>query len=1095
MAQMPTATILGIVTDSTGATVPEAKLTARNIETGQTRTATSAADGSYRFSALPVGKYEVRAEKNGFQTNVRSGLTLDVAQEAVVNFALQVGSMVQEVVVSSEAPLVNTTSGSLGGLVDEQQVAQLPMNGRNYVDLTLLQPGITQHRSLGANPSNVGLWYSSNGAPVHSNNFLLDGASMSNLQGVNSASASGYTLGVDGIREYRIITNSFSAEYGMTMGSQVLMVSKGGANKWSGDVFEYLRNSALDARNFFDATDTANINGFGTDKSLTYPRKRLPPFQRNNFGGAFGGPIQKDKTFFFAVYEGVRQRLGVTIVDTVFPAADHVATANPGCGGCTVATQILPLLALYPNSNMPNNGFTYPFVAPTRDDYGQIRVDHTFSANDSLFARYTIDNGSLHSSVIQNAGPWSYPGFTMDISSQSQYTTLAENHVFSPSLLNTARFSVSRTTPRIDSGSPYAGSQYQFVPGAATADLGLINIAGVAISPMGPFPTAPAYLPQNILSWGDDIFYTRGRHSFKFGTLINRYQQHNYTARGYRGTATFNSISEFLQGKTSATLAYLTPTSSLVRDYRSTTIGFYAQDDFRVTSRFTLNLGLRYEFMTQLHEKNGVQDALVNVRTDASPTVGPPFKNPTLHNASPRLGFAWDVRGNGKTAVRGGYALLYDLSPYGTAMDVIQTNEKPFTTTSTILGSASSPITVTIPFPVSTAIIAHDIALFDYNIKQQHLLSYNLTLEQQLPFSMGLSVAYAGSRGLNLMSRRDANPRQPNGVPSVVGGVETCVPLTSGTRDLTSMMDGSATACWAPTVAGVNPNPYINPAWASILLQTGAASSNYNALQVVLNKRVTKGLQFQSAYTWSKMMDFPQSEAPNEMSSAPVYPVDAFHNWPDYAVSNYDATHNWRFNATYRLPQMSGKSGLLPKVANGWQVSGIESIQTGYPFTVNLANNQSGSAVFSGGTNLDRPDLVPGRSVYSITHGTSPGCIINPGKPGTVTIAAGTPLGTPNLWFDPCAFTLQPAGFLGNEPRNMLRGPGLSNLDFSLLKDTAIRQLGENGNMEFRVEIFNLLNHADFAIPGNHNYPSGGAITTTGSATSRQIQLALKLMF
>jgi len=301
-AQLPTGTILGVVKDSSGAAVPGATVTIRNTETGQSRMVTTGDDGAYRMPALAVGKYEVKAEHSGFATETQTGLSLDVSQELVANFTLQVGTTQQQVVVTAEAPIVNTSSSSLGGLVDENKITDLPLNGRNYIDLTIMQAGITTDAAVGHFGGVTGTWFSSNGAPVRSNYFTLDGAPLWNGLGGSSASGSGTTLGVDGIKEYKVISNSFSAEYGMTMGSQVVMVSKGGTNQFHGDAFEYLRNSALDARNYFDPA-------------------KIPEFQRNNFGASLGGPIKKNKTFFYAVYEGLRQKLGVTTVDNVFPTA------------------------------------------------------------------------------------------------------------------------------------------------------------------------------------------------------------------------------------------------------------------------------------------------------------------------------------------------------------------------------------------------------------------------------------------------------------------------------------------------------------------------------------------------------------------------------------------------------------------------------------------------------------------------------------------------------------------------------------------------------------------------------------------------------
>src|SRR5437870_4950948 len=471
MSQLPTASILGGIKDSTSAVIPGAAITAKNVETALTRTAISAEDGSYRFSALPVGAYEVRVELPGFRSEVRSGLTLTVSQEAVVNFSLQPGAIDQTVVVTEDAPLVNTTSGALGGLVDEQKVAELPLNGRNFIDLTLLTPGITQHRNLAVAASTVGLWFSSNGAPLRSNNYLLDGALMTNLTQGTSASQDGSTLGIEGIREYRVITNSFSAEYGMTMGIQVTMVTKGGTNPLHGSVFEYFRNSALDARNFFDYKSAAS-------------NRRLPAFTRNQFGGSVGGPIKKDKTFFFGVYEGLRQRLGITTISNVMPAACHTANyvVDRSCVGqtlpvgqtLTVAPTMRSILDLFPAPNLPGDKFTFPFTQPTRDDYGQGRIDHIFSPADSMFGRYTINDTT-------ETNPLNYPQFRTLRSSRNEYTTLSENHIFSPALLATVRFSLSRTHPKNPSPSGLIGPQYSFVQGE---EIGTINIGGV--TGMGP---------------------------------------------------------------------------------------------------------------------------------------------------------------------------------------------------------------------------------------------------------------------------------------------------------------------------------------------------------------------------------------------------------------------------------------------------------------------------------------------------------------------------------------------------------------------------------------------------------------------------------
>lgn len=543
IGQLPTATILGVVKDASGAVVPGVSLTARNVETGQSRNTVSASDGSYRFPALAVGTYEVRAEQSGFQSEVRSGLTLTVSQEAVVNITLQVGAVAQTVAVTAEAPMVNTTSGSLGGLVNEQRVADLPLNGRNYLGLVLLQPGITTYTNYTPGAGMAGNWYSSNGAPPRSNNYLIDGAMMQNVAGASSASVSSSTMGVEGIREFRVVTNSFSAEYGMVMGSVMEIVTKSGTNTFHGTLLEYLRNSALDARNFFDYPSAA-----------TSPTFRLPAFRRNNFGASFGGPIKKDKTFFFTVYEGLRERLGITTLFNDIGAGCHggagATITSAACpqlgstGSVTVAPVVAPLLALFPTPNLSNNEYTFPYTQPTREDYGQERVDHTFSNTDTMFGRWTVDD----TEQVQTGGDMTALSVT-DLASRNQYATISESHTFSAVLLNTARFSYSRAINRAEQPPTPSllGPQYSLIPGQALGSISITGISGIGIA-----GNSPLLHKQNIFAWSDDVFYTRGRHSLKFGTLINHYQQYLQVSTFSRGSVSFANLANFLEGETSS---------------------------------------------------------------------------------------------------------------------------------------------------------------------------------------------------------------------------------------------------------------------------------------------------------------------------------------------------------------------------------------------------------------------------------------------------------------------------------------------------------------------------------------------------------------
>lgn len=1009
VSQLPTATILGTVKDSTGALVPGAAVTVRNLDTALTRTENSGAAGSFRFVALPVGSYEVRAEHPGFRAELRN-MTLVVGQEAVVNFALQVGAIEQTVEVTAEAPLVNTTSGTLGSLVGEKQVSNLPLNGRNYVDLTLLQPGVVQHRQNSISALGPGTWFSANGAPPRSNWYMLDGAPIGNAWGGTTSSANSATLGIEGIREWRVVTNSFGAEYGMRIGGQMTIVSKGGTNNFHGSAFEFLRNSALDARNFFDYQTVAS-------------NRRLPSFKRNQFGASFGGPIKKDKVFFFSTYEGLRQRLGVTTIDNVIPAASKVN------GGVVpqIAPQILPLLTLFPTPNLPGNRFTFPSNQPVNDDYGQARGDLILSARDAAFVRYTNDRGD-------ETDPLSYPQFQRVRQSQMHFVTASDTHTFSSALVGTSRFSFSRSRLAVDSPTTVSGPQFSFVPGLTIGQIGI-----GAVTTLGTDNTTPNGHVQDAFSASADLFYAKGRHSLKFGTLINHFDDYLLGGLNYRGTVSFANIQSFLLGQT-VTYSAITPGSVLSRDFTFSTLGFYFQDDLRATSNLTLNLGLRYEINTDFNEVNNHGSALRDIRHDAAFVVGLPFTNPSLHNFGPRLGFAWDVMGDGRMAVRGGYGLMFDVANYGAPLLLQAIGAPPFSTQSAV----PTPATLAVPFFFPASALGKSVRTIDYHLRNPHMETYNLTVERQLPSSMSVSVTYAGSRGLNLMQNLEGNPA----VPQV---------LSTGQF------------FWTGT------EPRINPNWTAVQYHTGTGDSWYNSLQLVVTKRLTKGLQFQSAFTWQKLLDDKLFTSTDDNGgSQPILSV-VLPRKMERGLADWNASRSWRFNALYNLPQISGAGSFLKGVLNGWAMSGILSLQTGLPFTPTLTSNRSHDQL-----GAEQPNLNPGRKNSNII------------------------LGGPNLYFDPLAFSVQPSGFLGNVGRNILTGPGLANLDFSLVKNTSLKHLGEAGKLEFRAEFFNILNRANFARPssvvfaglasGEAPLPTAGQITGT-ITTARQIQIALKIVW
>ncbi len=1089
LAQLPTGTILGIVKDSSGAAAPGATVTIRNTDTGQSRTASTGEDGAYRVPALAVGHYEVKAEHSGFKSETETNVTLDVSQELVVNFTLEVGTSQQQIVVSAEAPLINTSSSSLGGLVDEEKITDLPLNGRNYIDLTIMQAGVTTDAAVGHFGGVTGTWFSSNGAPVRSNYFTLDGAPLWNGLGGSSASGSGTTLGVDGIKEYKVISNSFSAEYGMTMGSQVVMVSKGGTNQFHGDAFEYLRNSALDARNYFDPA-------------------KIPEFQRNNFGGSLGGPIKKNKTFFYAVYEGLRQKLGVTTVDNVFPTSCYTE-ANSASGminnACVpglatpfkVNPVMVPLLNQFPQPNLPNNQFSFPSTVPETDDYGQIRVDHTLSAQDSFFARYTLDKShGTDTTIINTAGFPAYPQFRGTAQGQNQFTTLAENHIFSPALLNTARFSYSRTNILDDNFFP-SGASSLTSPGLSfTAGEPMGNIIIGGISEIGPSGNYPTLTLMDIFTLSDDLYYTRDRHAFKFGLLTNRINNALNQGDTIHGSLSATGVQQFLSGQYSS-ISSLIPGSNLNRYYTYYTVGFYAQDDWRLSQRLTLNLGLRYEFLTVPRDDLGRDYAFRgNFLTDTATTQGPIMRNPSLLNFSPRVGFAWDVRGNGKTSVRSAFGIYYDLGNIGHNFDQQELGIPPLVT----LGTLTNGTLTSLPFSFPQSSIAKTLHTMNYYVSQPHTLQYNLTVEQQLPLGFALSASYVGTRGTHLFQQEEGNP-----VPAsqFVNGYPVWDPfLCQGALSTTNTGSCSAN----PAYHRLNTN------WSSTDWLNTGGNSWYNALQVNVNRRLTKGLEIQANYTWSKSLDTTEGVAFNNdcltvgSDHGTYFPNTGLY---DKGPSCFDVGQNLHLNLLYRLPNV-GATPLARAILGGWWVGSVVAVESGYPFTPQINTNRDLSENFN--TGADRVEINSAQWIAANPCTSLPGQPASGSNPCAYTpipySASSVTTGNPKQWFNPAMFSLEPVGTLGDASRDMLRGPGLGTWDFALNKDTPAHFLGEAGNVEFRAELFNLLNRSNFGIPSTPTFTgatkdtafselplaSAGSITNTAT-TSRQIQFAVKIIF
>ena len=1122
-AQLPTAKIVGSVKDTSGASVPNASVKVTNTDTNITRTLTTDSGGSYNALELPTGNYQVEVTAQGFKSEIRKGITLQVTQAPEINFTLEVGATEQQVTVTGETPQVDTQDATLGNIVGQQSVESLPLNGRNYVDLSILQAGVTPDRDSSGNGATS---FSANGAPPRSNNFTLDGSITTTQEGRNPANA-GSTLGVDGVKEYRIITNGVSAEYGMAMGSQVVVVSKGGTNQFHGDAFEYIRNSAFDARNFF----------------LTLAGRPNPEFQKNQYGGAFGGPIKKDKTFFFATYEGLKLNQSVA-QNLVVPAAGcHgpggaviTPAACPDVPSNTVINpNIAPFLAEYP---LPNVTTVVKGVVTSQDifgtnntthqNYGQIRVDQTFSAADSLFGRYTVDNAVVN--TLANPASSSVYFLSGDVSQandRNQYITLSETHIFSPTVLNTARLSFSRTHPT--SGGTDATPGPSVIGNFPMGNIGIgggtsTNGSYVSLETVNPIPGQQL---QNIYTFSDDVNWTRGKHSFKFGTLINRYNEVvNSPGGSAQGQIIYPDFPNFLADNPNL-IEFKTLTSVSYRFTVFNTFGFYAQDDIRVTPRLTMNVGLRYEFMTTPHELNGIQSRTINDFTDPF-TIGPIIKNNSLHDFSPRIGIAYDLFGNGKTAIRAAFGKLYDIGNIGPSLEQDVIGSPPFSGLTDITAQSVPSIKTYSPlvFPLSQTILNTTGSVtpqfIDYNWQPTNMLQWNASVQQQLPWNMAISVGYVGNRGLHIPTVRESNPIIPTSFGACGDPGSLCV--------------GGQVPFWD---TGSPAYHTVNPYCGTVLCAPGtfgpstinvatAADSRYNGFQVVAQKRTSHGLDFQSSYTLSRVTDDSQGQENVRDCSASTglqgtYPLD---QRIDFGPSCFNVTDYWAFSLTYHLPTISGGNAFVKKAANGWWLGSIAIIQTGFPFSVVTGNNRSNSGVLQGQS--DYADINTAAMLAAYPCGPVNSC----SKYTPVLYNPNTVItGNFNQWYNPAMFSLTPqtaspaaeqggascpcvVGQLGNSGRDILTGPHFRNWDFSLVKDTKVGFLGEAGLIQFRAEFFDFLNTVNFALPnglafsGNNGdlrpfseapSKSAGKITKTvvpsGGTGARNIQLSLRVEF
>jgi hypothetical protein len=1054
-----TATISGTVWDQSGGVIPGAEIVITNLDTQQGRSVKTDAAGLYYAPALSSGSYKVSATATGFETVIQSGIILTVGTQQLLNFTLKPGQIAAQVEVQGEPPAVQVSNASVSELVDSQKVRALPLNGRSFDQLIYLQPGVNVATSAGSSPNQGrGVKFSVGGARLTSNVFMLDGTDMNDSQNFTPGGAGGQLLGVESILEFQVITHNASAQYGRSMGGIINAVSKSGTNVLHGDLYEFLRNSALDAKNFFDD-----------------PAAPIPGFVRNQFGASAGGPIRHNRLFYFGNYEGLRERLGVTKSALVPNALTRVG-AVPA---------VVPYLNLYPlpNDGLPNDTarvgrYQFSQKQPTRGDYVTGKADWIASQKHSFSLRYTLDESTK---LRQDALDHVLGLFAEDEKHRNQYATLSTTQVLSSTVLNVARFGFNRSVTLVDLlNQANVPAELSFIPGKP---FGRVTISG--LSTLGATINDPRYFRMNNFQPSDDLSITRGRHSLKTGVVMERFQWNTANFNRIGGDYVFSSLATFLRANVQSVVVPY-PGSEPNRGIRALMLGSYLQDDYRVTSRLTLNLGLRYELTTVPTEVNGKMSFLL----DPSLTTlqySQPFRGNHL-NFAPRFGFAWDPRGDGKTSIRGGFGMYYDQVLLNQFLNMFDRNPTPDLShgwlTVTLRGAAAP-----FPHPLDAALGAPQFTLQNavYNdFKTPYLYQYNLTVQRELAAKVVGSVAYVGSTGRHVIERFDANTP----IPIVLPGGTPCP-----TDPPNSIILSAGTLC-TPSDAKRR-----SPGFGELQTRRLSGLSYYNSLQLSVVRRTSSGLQFQGSYTFSKSMDMSGGLFSEEAGNAAVGVAIPDNIFNERGLSNFDIRHNLVFNVLYEAPFGKNLHGVARHLLHGWAVGSIATFASGVPFTVENSDNRSQNKL-SGASFADRPNLVPGAS-NNPTHGVSLGCTFGTVPTRSIKISAGTPIGTPTLYFDPCAFVPQPLGTFGNLGRNTLIGPGIAEVDFSVNKNF---QITEGKRLQFRAECFNLANHPNFQAPptstrrifdgqGQLVSTSVGALNPPTATTSRQIQFGLKFIF
>lgn len=1059
-----TAGLTGSVTDASGAVMAGATVQVKNAGTGLLQTAQSDAQGRYNFPDLAIGDYEVQAAKPGFQTVVRTGITLQVGSNPVVDFSLPVGQSQQTVTIEAQVSSVETTTSEISNVVEQTSMRELPLNGRNFTQLITLAPGVTPIAG-GSTFYGQQQNYTISGSRPSGQSFLIDDTDTSGFWNHGTGSgALGSTLGVDAIEEFQTLTNTYSAQFGGT-GAVMNASTKAGTNTYHGSVYEFLRNSAVESRNFFDGSGP-------------------PTYRQNQFGATAGGPIKKNKAFFFVNYEGFRASKTVSAVATDPDQCAHqfmTSTAVPGVCGTAIpqstnpqtAAAVQAVLALYPiptnevlsGGNASGTGTTLQLNNTlSYENYLVGRFDYTLSDKDNFFFRYSLDRASRIADSILHTDP------EEDLT-RNNYATIEERRIFSPSLVNLAHFSFVRNNEAAHITKTNAALQFfNNTPGSLFYGPGREDGSvspGSGVTAVSASSTLPFYLIPNKFTVGDDVIWTHGSQSIKMGGNIQRLRENTWGPFVVDGQWTFPNLTSFLEGIPTQVTGQLSdtqyPGSDATKDFRELLFSPYIQDDWKVTSRLTANIGIRYEPTTDAGQVRHEMETLLQTPYSNSWTnITHVFaNNVSFRNYEPRVGLAFDPFADHKTSIRAGFGIFHDV--------VIARNfdywlQPPFLTGSQTLAQGATFPTPFTNIPAGSGTIPTNGSLSCTNCtyygqtRTPTTYQYNFNLQREVMANTVLTVGFVGAHANFLEIQHDWNYAVP-----FIGA--------DGHQVFGTLVNGN--------IVG---NARVNPTWNSLSMSNAQASSHYAALQVNLVRRLGHGLQAQVAYTFSKSMD----------DGSGTYGLDgggSFNNptnlRADYGLSNFNRTHNLRVNSVYNIPGHYGNS-IVNNVIGGWQLTGIGTYTSGVPFSVSTGYART----FTGGY-TPRPNFVAGCTNLYLPQNQQ------------LVPAAGI-VGLSG-WYNPACYAAAPVGEFGDLGRDTLVGPNLWNIDSSLSKEARVTKFSETFTIQFRAEFFNILNHPSFGNPGASlfNQAANGATTpnagvnliTSTTSSPRQVQFGLKLRF